>query len=198
MKKVLISAFEPFGGSTLNSSLLVQQGLKSKYKNIEVSKVVLPVLYKTAFDKLLMKMDEEKPDAVLCMGQAGGRQKISVERIAVNINNGTIADNGGQLKADETIMDYGLNAYFTNLPYMAMINAANDKAVISYSAGTYICNDIFYRLMHHIKSADLNIKGGFLHLPYTEHFDKIPYIDLETQVVVVEAILAVLGDKNEN
>ncbi len=195
MKKVLISAFEPFGGLTLNSSLLVQQGLKSIYKNIEISKVVLPVLYKVAFDKLLSIIDEVKPDIVLCMGQAGGRQKLAIERIAVNINNGTIADNGGTLKTDETIVDSGPEAYFANLPYRAMIDVANDKAVISYSAGTYICNDIFYRLMHRIKTAGLNIKGGFLHLPYTEHFGKIPFIDLKTQVTVVESMLAVLGER---
>jgi len=194
VKKVLISAFEPFGGLTLNSSLLVQQGLKLIYKNIEVSKIALPVLYKTAFDKLLLKIDEEKPDAVLCMGQAGGRQKISVERIAVNINNGIIADNGGTLKTDEIIVDSGPEAYFTNLPYKAMIDAADDKVAISYSAGTYICNDIFYRLMYHIKTADLNIKGGFLHLPYTEHSDRMPFIDIKTQVMIVESMLAVLGE----
>lgn len=193
MKKVLISAFEPFGGLNRNASQMVMQALKSTYKNIDVSKIVLPVLYKTAFDKLLSVIDEEKPDIVICMGQAGGRQKISIERIAVNINNGSIADNGGKIKTDEIIIDCGANAYFTNLPYKNMKNAANDKAVISYSAGTYICNDIFYRLMHRIKTADLKIKGGFFHLPYTEHFDRMPFIDLDIQLKTIEAMLAVLG-----
>lgn len=194
MKKVLISAFEPFGGLKQNSSLLVQHDLKLIYENIEISKVILPVLYKTAFEKLLLKIEKEKPDIVLCMGQAGGRQKLTVERIAVNINNGKIADNEGTLKTDEIIMNSAPNAYFTNLPYRTMIDAGNDKVVISYSAGTYICNDIFYRLMNYIKTTDLDIKGGFLHLPYTEHFGKMPYIDLETQVKVVESMLTVLGE----
>lgn len=133
------------------------------------------------------------PDAVICMGQAGGRKKISIERIAVNINNSQMPDNGGIIKTDATIKDKGPSAYFTNLPYKKMLELSKDDAVISYSAGTYICNDIFYRLMDYINTVNPHIKGGFLHLPYTEHFGKMPYTDLKTQVRVAEAMLEALG-----
>lgn len=198
MKKVLVSAFEPFGGLNINASQMVLQRLKPKYKNIEVSKIVLPVLYKTAFNKLLLIIDEIKPDTIICMGQAGGRKKISIEKIAVNINSGSIADNGGILKTDEVIIDSGCSAYFTNLPYKNMLEAANGKATISYSAGTYICNDIFYRVMNNIKMTGEKMGGGFFHLPYTEHFDKMPFMDLDTQLETIESMLAVMGEDNEN
>ena len=149
-KKILITAFEPFGGLDLNSSSMVLDNIKSTYKNILVSKQKLPVLYGEAFAILSGYMDSFKPDLVICMGQAGGRKNISIERIAVNINSGTLPDNGGILKTDRIIIEKSPNAYFTNLPYKKMLEAGKQQVQLSYSAGTYICNDIFYRLMHNI------------------------------------------------
>ena len=196
-KKILVTAFEPFGGLELNSSALVLEKLKQKYKNIEVMKLQLPVLYKEAYDILEKTIEELSPDVVICMGQAGGRKKISIERIAVNINNSLSKDNSGITKIDDTIKNNGPSAYFTNLPYKQMLSASGNAVVMSYSAGTYICNDIFYRLMDYIITDNPRIKGGFLHLPYTEHFGKMPYTVLESQVSAVESMLAVLGEINE-
>lgn len=196
-KKILVTAFEPFGGLELNSSALVLEKLKQKYKNIEVMKLQLPVLYKEAYDILEKTIEELSPDVVICMGQAGGRKKISIERIAVNINNSLSKDNSGITKIDDTIKNNGPSAYFTNLPYKQMLSASGNAVVMSYSAGTYICNDIFYRLMDYIITDNPGIKGGFLHLPYTEHFGKMPYTDLESQVSAVESMLAALGEINE-
>ncbi len=194
MKKIIVSAFEPFGGFNVNSSYLVLQQLKPRYGDTEVSLIVLPVLYKKAFDLLKTAIEKEKPDYIICMGQAGGREKVCIERIAVNINSAASADNEGTIKTDEIIIPYGPNAYFTNLPHKDMLGICGGDTVISYSAGTYICNDIFYRLMNFIENSDREIKGGFIHLPFTEHFDKMSYMKLEKQLKTVEAILTAAED----
>jgi len=197
LKKILLTAFEPFGGLDLNSSAMVLEKTEFKDRPGIITKMTLPVLYASAFELLKKKIIRLKPDVVVCMGQAGGRKKISIERIAVNINSGAIPDNEGIIKTDELIVHGGPEAYFTTLPYERMLSPSGDSAALSYSAGTYICNDLFYRLMNYIKKENLHIQSGFLHLPFTEHFGKMPYMDLEIQVRVVEAMLAVVGDYDE-
>ncbi len=178
----------------MNSSSLVLNKIKDKYRAAVITKMALPVIYATAFKLMKETINELRPDAVVCMGQAGGRSKVCIERIAVNINNSTVADNNGEVKTDSLIIPFGAAAYFSSLPYKKMLAASGGNTVLSYSAGTYICNDIFYRLMNYIKTEDMRMSGGFLHLPFTEHFDKMPYMDLETQVCVVQSMLAVMGD----
>ena len=197
MKKILISAFAPFGGMELNSSSLVMNSLKTFHPGLKVIKVLLPVLYEEAFNILKAAVEDYKPDFVICMGQAGGRTKISIERIAVNINNASLPDNRGVIKTDELINSKSSNAYFTTIPYKRMISAGNEHTAVSYSAGTYICNDVFYRMLDYSELAHMHIKWGFLHLPFTEHFGKMPYINLETQVETIEAMISVMGENDE-
>lgn len=197
MKKILVSSFEPFGDMKINSSSLIMNRLESNYAGIRLSSVLLPVVYKEAFDILLGKMNSCNPDFVMCMGQAGGRSSISLEKAAMNVNSSPMPDNKGIIKSDEPIIADGPAAYFTNLPYKKIIDAIGPNLKISYSAGTYICNDIFYRLMHNINTADRSLKGGFIHLPYTEHFGKMPYMDLLTQLKIIETMIAVMGELDE-
>jgi pyroglutamyl-peptidase len=194
LKKILLTAFEPFGGSDINSSAMVLDKVKNKDRDAVITKMTLPVLYAKAFEMLKELIEEVEPDFVVCMGQAGGRDKICLERIAVNVNNSASPDNDGVIKTDKTIIAGGDAAYNTNLPYRKMVDAAGDYAAVSCSAGTYICNDVFYRLMNYIKTEDMQILGGFLHLPFTEHFGKMPYIDLEKQADIVGMMLSALGD----
>lgn len=197
-KKILFTAFEPFGGLDMNSSSMVLDNLKDGYGDTAIVKMTLPVLYKEAFDMLLKNIHNLQPDAVVCMGQAGGRQDICIERLAVNINHSNSPDNGGVSKNDAKIINEGPAAYFTNLPSDAMLSAGNGHVRLSFSAGTYICNDIFYRLMNYIETEGYGIKGGFLHLPFTEHFGKMPYKNLKTQLEAIESMLAVMGENDEN
>lgn len=198
MKRILLTAFEPFGGLDLNASKMVLDKINERHRGAVVTKMTLPVLYASAFEILRKEIEAAEPDIVICMGQAGGRDKICVERVAVNINSGRLADNAGVLKKDTLIIQNGREAYFTNLPYKDMIAAGGEDAAVSHSAGTYICNDIFYRLMAYIEGSDTGMIGGFLHLPYTEHFGKMPYINLETQTGTVENMLSVLGEDDEH
>lgn len=194
MKKILVTGFEPFNGMDMNSSSMVLNKIKCENRNAVIVKMLLPVLYEKAFDMLRQRADEMKPDCIICMGQAGGRKKIIIERIAVNINSSAAADNDGIIKTDELIAPKGPDAFFTSLPYERMLSAGGQDVSLSYSAGTYICNDILYRLMKYIKSEDLNMTGGFLHLPFTEHFGKMPYIELKNQIKAVENMIDVIGE----
>jgi pyroglutamyl-peptidase len=194
MSHVILSAFEPFGNDDMNSSRIVIDMIKGKCGANEIRKIILPVVYEKAFNILSEHIYDLAPEYVICLGQAGGRSKISVERIAVNINNSNTPDNEGSLRKDLVIDDSGQMAYMTDIPVVEMKNMCPDTAVTSYSAGTFVCNDIFYRLMHNRRKGIIESKIGFIHLPYTEHFGKIPLIESRIQARSVEAMLSVLGE----
>lgn len=110
-----------------------------------------------------------KPDAIISLGQAGGRSCISIERVAINVDDAKIADNDGNKPIDKFIFEDGENAYFSTLPIKAMveaIKAAKIPAEISNSAGTYVCNHLMYGILYKINKERLNIRAGFIHLPY--------------------------------
>lgn len=194
MSLVLLTAFEPFGNDEVNSSGIVLDMIKEKCGANEIRKTVLPVIYEKAFSTLLKSTYELSPEYIICMGQAGGRKKISVEKIAININSSDTPDNDGNIRKDLLIDKYGQTAYMTDIPADAMIEACPETAALSYSAGTFVCNDIFYRLLHHREEGRINPKIGFIHLPYTEHFGKIPLTESKIQAQAVESMLSALGD----
>lgn len=196
MNTLLISAFEPFGKYDINSSSIVLDILPQVIDNINVKKIILPVVYGKAFDILLKYANEIKPDYIICMGQAGGRKSILLERIAVNVNNSEASDNSGTILRDKTIIQDGNAAYMTKIPVLDMLLECNSAiARTSYSAGAFVCNDIFYRCLHHyVENKDVNV--GFLHLPYTQHFGKMPFIDSNEQADSIVKMISALGDKN--
>ncbi len=197
MKNLLLSAFEPFGDNELNSSEIVMAMIPDICGEVRVSKVVLPVVYETAFKSLLKIICKEKPDFVICMGQAGGRTKLSLERVAININNSESSDNRGQIFKDRTIITEGETALISSLPVFDMLAACGEEvAAISYSAGTFVCNDLFYRMQNEEAKGNTGYRSGFLHLPYTEHFGKMPFIDSVKQAETIIAMVSALGDKN--
>ena len=127
----------------------------------------LPVDFKKAGDLLLDHIKTHKPDAVISLGLAGGRSKMTPERIAINVNDGA-SDNSGNVLVDQPIVEEGADGYFTTLPIREMVNALKEAelpAEISNSAGTYLCNHVMYRALHLVKTENLEIKSGFLHIP---------------------------------
>ncbi|MFO7611779.1 MAG: pyroglutamyl-peptidase I [Clostridia bacterium] len=193
MKKLLVTAFEPFGGQDYNSSGLVLEKLPSAIGGLEVKKLMLPVLYKKAFDQLKDEMKHYKPDFVICLGQAGGRESIAIERIAININDSKSPDNDGIVKTNEHINANGEPAYFSNLPHERMMSAADGPGIgLSYSAGTYVCNDLMYRLMQLFAATGTKTLGGLINLPYTEKLNKTPNMALDRQVETLVAMLGVM------
>lgn len=167
--KVLVTGFEPFGGEKINPAWEAVKRLEDNIENAEIVKVQIPTVFGKSIDKLLESIDEEKPDIILCIGQAGGRCNITVERVAINIDDAGIADNEGNMPIDDEIFIDGANAYFANVPIKAMVKEMrnnNIPASLSNTAGTFVCNHIMYGLLYYIDKQYSNIKGGFIHVPY--------------------------------
>ena len=167
--KVLVTGFEPFGGEKINPAFLAVQRLPDQIKGVEVIKKEIPTAFYESREELGKYMRENQPDLVFCIGQAGGRAGITLEKVAINLCEAGIPDNNGNQPEDEPIVEGGETGYFTNLPLKAMkerIQEAGIPTSISYTAGTYVCNYLFYSLMDEISKSYPNTRGGFIHVPY--------------------------------
>ena len=167
--KVLVTGFEPFGGEKLNPSLESVKLLEDTISGAKIIKASIPVVFKKSLDRLEELILNERPDVVICVGQAGGRFEITVERIAINLDDARISDNDGNRPVDEKIHGDGKNAYFSNLPIKAMVEEMKSHMVpasISNTAGTYVCNHIMYGLLYLVEKKYPNIRGGFIHVPF--------------------------------
>ena len=167
--KVLITGFDPFDDEAINPAWEAINALPDVIDGIEVIKVQIPTVFKKSAKKLFETIEAVKPDAVICVGQAGGRFDFNVERIAINVDDARIPDNEGKQPIDEKIFEDGENAYFATLPIKAMVEEARKAGVpasVSNSAGTFVCNHIRYSLLYYISKNNLNIRGGFIHVPY--------------------------------
>jgi pyroglutamyl-peptidase len=175
--KVLISGFKPFGGATLNpSELLVNVLERDQIPGVELFTVVLPVEFDRSAEILLEKVKQIQPDLVIAFGQAEGRTAINPEKIAINLDDARIPDNSGDERKDVVIDKNGSDSYVTTLPIEMMVDAmkrAGYPAEISLSAGTFVCNHIFYKLQKILIGS--NIRSGFVHLPLvTEQSSEFP------------------------
>lgn len=167
--KLLITAFEPFGGELTNPSMQILELLPDTVNGLELIKQVLPVTFGSSSELLKSKIDETMPDFVLSLGQAGGRTGLSVEAIGINLNEASIPDNEGNQPQGEKICLTQADGYFSTLPIKAMTQAAVNGAIpayISYTAGTYVCNHILYSSLAHIQNNQYKTKAGFVHIPY--------------------------------
>ncbi|MER7208687.1 pyroglutamyl-peptidase I [Streptosporangium sp. NPDC000239] len=161
---VLLTGFEPFDGSSVNPSweaVGLVQGVRA---------VRLPCVFGESLERLRAAVAEHDPSVVVCVGQAGGRPDVTVERVAVNLDDARIPDNAGRQPIDEPVVRGGPAAYFATLPVKACVAAARAASVpasVSQSAGTFVCNHLFYGLMHLIATERPRMRGGFVHLPFT-------------------------------
>ncbi|MGL4654132.1 MAG: pyroglutamyl-peptidase I [Cetobacterium sp.] len=197
--KVLITGFDPFGGESINPAWEAVNSMQDMIDGIEVVKLQIPTVFKKSAEKLFHGIEEYKPDVVMCIGQAGGRYDVSVERVAINMDDGRIPDNEGYQPIDTPVYEDGENAYFATLPIKGIveeIKAANIPASVSNTAGTYVCNHIMYSLLYYISKKNLNIKGGFIHVPYITQqvVDKknMPYMEVATITKALECAVKAL------
>lgn len=193
MKKMILTAFEPFGDNDINPTTEILNRIPDTVNGMKIIKKVLPVVYTKCFDLLRPLIEETKPDFIVCMGLAGGRSKICIERIAVNMKNASIPDNEGNLFCGDVIHENKKVGYFTTLPYERLYDV-DENVDYSYSAGTYICNNIFYLLMEYLEDTGRTAKGGFIHVPFSEHFQKTPFLPIEKQSEIILKMLKVLGE----
>lgn len=195
MKKVLLSGFEPFGGEKVNPSLeLVRRLQDERWEGVEVHCVQLPVVFGEAIAKMNEAIAALNPDVVIGIGQAGGRTALSIERVAVNVDDASIPDNAGNQPIDRAIRPDGPAAYFSTLPIKTMMRAAQEAGVpaaISNTAGTYVCNHLMYGILHALQGSEAI--GGFIHIPYqTEQVVQKPGqpgMALETMVKGLKAMV---------
>lgn len=167
MKKLLITGFDPFGGATVNPSWQAVSRLPDTVGDFELCKLEIPTVYDLATRVVLEKAAEFQPDVILCVGQAGGRDSITPERIGVNIRDARISDNAGNQPRGEFVAEDGPAAYFATVPVVKMVQAveaAGIKATVSNSAGAFVCNDTLYGILHHFAGTD--VRCGFIHVPY--------------------------------
>ena len=198
--KVLITGFDPFGGESINPAWEAVKAMENSLDGIEVIKLQIPTVFKKSAEKLFAGIEEHRPDVVICIGQAGGRYDISVERVAINMDDGRIPDNEGYQPIDTPVYEDGENAYFATLPIKGIveeIKLAKIPASVSNTAGTYVCNHIMYSLLYYISKNNLNVKGGFIHVPYiTEQVvDKknMPYMEVSTITKALECAVKALN-----
>ncbi len=167
--KALISGFDPFGGETINPAFQAVKRLPDKIGQCTVVKLEVPTVFNRSLDVLLTAIERQRPDFVIGVGQAGGRFAIAPEVVAINKDDARIADNAGNRPNDVKIVADGATAYFSTLPNKAIVKslkAANIPAKLSYTAGTFVCNHLFYGLMHAIATRYPDMRGGFIHVPY--------------------------------
>lgn len=169
--KILVSAFDPFGGEAINPALEAVKGLADEIAGAEIIKLEIPTVFHKSAQKLREKAIEVKPDMILCVGQAGGRFAMTPERVAINEDDARIPDNEGNQPIDVPIKEDGAPAYFATLPIKAMVDkirAAGVPASVSNSAGTFVCNHIMYNALYltATESELAGVKAGFIHVPY--------------------------------
>ena len=180
-KKIMVTAFEPFGNDNYNPTMVLLEALTGV-----VIKVLLPVSYKRAAEKLKSAISENRPDAVICTGLAGGRSEICIERVALNIKDAGIPDNDGEKAHGEAVITDAENALFTSLPIYEYADALRKEGFpcrVSYNAGTYVCNSTYFCLM------ETETPGIFVHIPYDESFGKTPFLKLEESIKAITRLI---------
>ena len=203
--RALVTGFDPFGGDPVNPSSLAVAGLTRRIGDVDIATAQLPTSYADSARVLLGAIDEVRPDFVLCVGQAGGRTELCLERVAINVQDARIPDNDGNQPIDVPVVAHGPAAYFATLPIKACVaemRKAGLPAVVSNTAGTFVCNHILYALMDIIRQQPTPMRGGFLHIPYVpEQASRLggaPSMALADIVRGIEIIVAVSASRTDD
>ena len=167
MKHLLITGFDPFGGEAVNPSWEAVSRLPDIIGNYRLTRLQIPTVFGLAADTVLAAAAKDAPDVILCVGQAGGRDAVTPERVAINMASARIADNAGNQPLEQPIVPGTPDGIFATVPVAAMaeaITAAGLPGKISNTAGTFVCNDTLYRLLH--RFAGTPVRAGFIHVPW--------------------------------
>ena len=194
MKKVLLTGFEPFHNASSNPTQEIVRVIQDdKLPNVVTT--VLPVEFGRAGLIACKLIDEIKPDVVIALGQAEGRADITPEKIAINLDNARIPDNSGNMPNNTEITSGGADGHFSTLPVEEIVKTLQEEklpASVSYSAGTFVCNNVFYLIQSHCK--DKNIKSGFVHVPLMEsqaaEFPGLPVLSIEMMLNAIKIMIA--------
>ena len=194
---VLVTGFDCFGGETMNPSWEICKRLPREIAGMRVETCLVPCEFRRSIEVVAEAIERHRPSIVLSVGQAGGRSRLGVERVAINIDDARIPDNSGAQPVDEAIASNGPPAYFATVPVKAMaraIRAAGVPAEVSNSAGTYVCNHVMYGVLHFLAASGRKARAGFIHVPYAESqvLEKrdVPAMSIESMARGIQAAVA--------
>lgn len=206
MKTILLTGFEPFGGEKRNPSQEIVWALAGReVAGRRVVGAVLPCAFGASLRELNRQLRAQGPELVVCLGQAGGRAEVTPERVAINVDDARIADNTGAQPIDAPIVRGGPAAYWSTLPIKAIVAALRKEkipAAVSQTAGTFVCNHVFYGLMHALRKTS-RVRGGFIHVPFLPGQGKggQPTLPLDTMIaavaIAIDASLRTRRDRRE-
>lgn len=205
MSKILITGFDAFGGESINPAYEALQHLEGSGfrigRGVEVITREIPTVFGASAQAVREAIQDIMPQAVVGIGQAGGAHGIRVERVALNTDDARIEDNAGNRPIDSPIEPDGPVAYWASIPAREVVEAIRHEgipATLSYSAGTFVCNHVFYSTCHFVASHSLNIKVGFIHVPYLPEQavekDAAPSMSRECIVMALEAAVRVVAE----
>lgn len=201
---ILVAAFDPFGGEKINPALEAVKSLDDTIGDHQIAKLEIPTVFHKSKQVIEQELEQQNYDAVLVIGQAGGRFELTPERIGINVDDARIPDNEKNQPIDQSIQAEGEAAYFSNMPVKRMvesIKAAGVPARLSNTAGTFVCNHILYQLGYLQATRFSNIRFGFIHVPYVPEqvTDKPnqPSMSLETMVKGLTAAIRVIDQQDE-
>ncbi|PNZ26786.1 pyroglutamyl-peptidase I [Staphylococcus rostri] len=203
--KILVTAFDPFGKEQTNPALEAVKLLPETIGDHTITKLEIPTVFKESVAVIEQQLKSETYDAVLAIGQAGGRFEITPERVGINVDDARIADNQGNQPIDEVIQEDGAPAYFSNMPVKRLTQAMKDVGVpasLSNSAGTFVCNHVLYNLGYLHVTAFPHIQFGFIHVPFipeqVTNKPNTPSMALDTIVKGLKAAIAALSTDNHD
>lgn len=197
--KLLLTAFDPFGGEKVNPAQKAVS-LVGEFGGIEIVKLTVPTVFREASRQVIEAIRREKPVAVLCIGQAGGRAAVTPERVAINLMDARIPDNAGNRPEDEPIFPSAPDAYFSTLPIKKMVEAIRKRGIpaeVSNTAGTFVCNELMYSVLHALKTEFPSAIGGFMHVPFipeqaANKGANVPSMNLNDIVCAIEAAVGAI------
>ncbi len=196
MKTVLLTGFEPFGGESINPSGEIARQLHGTViGGHRVTGALLPCVFGAAITELKKQVRATRPALIICVGQAGGRAEITPERVAINVDDARIPDNAGRQPVDRPVVRGGPAAYWSTLPVKAIVAELRRReipAAVSQTAGTFVCNHVFYGLMHELRKQK-KVRGGFIHVPFLPEQAKAgqPSLTLEAMTAAIGAAVIV-------
>lgn len=194
-KRLLITGFDPFGGETVNPSWEAVRRLPDRIGSYLLTKLQIPTEFNRASQTIINLSQSLKPDIILSVGQAGGRKSITPEVVAINLREASIPDNAGFRPEATAVVSKGPAAYFSTVPVRDMVSAVQKTSIpctLSYSAGTFVCNDVLYTLLHRFDGTATRI--GFIHVPFLPEQAKenTPSLPLEQIVTALTAAIEAL------
>ena len=203
--KILVTGFDPFGSESINPASEAVKRLNQTIDGAQIIPLIVPTVFYESMEVIEKAMLQYDPDAIVSIGQAGGRKDITVERIAINIDDARICDNKGQQLIDEPVVSDGPAAYFSTLPIKSMVKAMQDQnipASVSNTAGTFVCNHVMYGVLHLCHTKFQSKRAGFIHIPFlpeqTKDKPQVPSMELDQIVKGIEAALKAVIHTSED